>query len=76
MKQVNSLGFFNYRKINRINCFLLGAAETGATYVIMKFHIKLQHFWARLWILLENKLVLTHHMQVSNYSIDTINRVS
>lgn len=72
IKQANSLGFLNNRK--KINCFSLGGggAEAGATYAIMKFHIALQPDWARLWIMLENKFVLTHHVQVSNYSIHTI----
>lgn len=37
--------------------------RTGATYVIMKSSITLQPDWVRLWIMLENKLVLTHHIQ-------------
>jgi len=52
----------------------LGGVETGATYAIMKSHIILQPDWVRLWIMLENKFVLTHHVQVSNYSIHTINQ--
>lgn len=73
IKLANSLGFLNNRK-NRINCFSFWGAETGATYVIMKSSITLQPDWVRLWIMLENKLVLTHHIQVSNCSTSRVNQ--